>query len=177
MMRIHRHAAVALVACAAALAGGCQGDGAAVSVRWRLMQLKTGVSWDPNQREVAAADGECCLLKDTMGLCTADNTWIVGKVSVTLHNPDTGAPVVTVSPASDCAARELTSSFSLPIGTFAVSVNAQVFDGQGHASPSATPAADVRDFTAGAVVNLPVTEIAVDLPPVPLPPSGTGVTS
>src|ERR1700761_3028371 len=47
------------LALALLLAASCQGDGGAVSVRWRLVDLSTGEAWDANTQSIDYK-GACC---------------------------------------------------------------------------------------------------------------------
>jgi hypothetical protein len=173
MMRSCRLAAVAL---GLALAGaGCEGDGGAVSVRWRIVDLSTLESFDPGASPpmgVADRDGSCCRLQDpSTGACSPGNPYVVQTVAITLRDPITGATVLD-EPPSNCTARERTTPFTLPAGTFAIGLTATCVDGLGNPAPVALPPPEIRTIVRGAVVNLEVIEVGVHpLPqPTPTPP-------
>jgi hypothetical protein len=158
--------------------GGCQGNGGAVSVRWRVRDLRSGTSWDPT--DIAARDGDstgvCCPIAPH-DICDPHNAWIVDAVKILLSDPTTGEP--NKDPRLDpftyrCAEREATTNWSLPVGRWAVSLSAQAHDFSGKPVQAQTPAPEVRDLTAGGVVNLQVIEVAVD--PLPLPTPGSMAT-
>ena len=157
---------------------GCQGNGGAVSVRWRIADLSTGQTFDPMQ--VAAADRTCC--SDVVAnSCSPYSIWVVRSVSVTLRDPSTGVPVGGVGPRTfPCELRESTTAFDLPAGTFAIGLSADVFDGMGNPAPAVVPPPEVHTIVRGEVVNLQDIQIGVQpLPsgrPVPLPDDGRMVT-
>ncbi|HWE29420.1 MAG TPA: hypothetical protein VHB97_15530 [Polyangia bacterium] len=159
----------------AGLAVGCQGDGGAVSVRWRLVDLATGQAWDANDKSINAR-GVCCRADlDTKNHTCALSPWVVYGVYVQLGDPATGVPMDLggAEPTAPCSARELTSKFNLPLGTWAISLAADASD---MGTPVVTPAPQLRDITRGGVVNLDVVEIGVDPLPRTLPTVDAGVT-
>jgi hypothetical protein len=171
------------LALVAALLAACQAGGGAVSVRWRIVDLTTGDQWDPT--DVRAADGSCCYYRDASNRCcttgdanrcSAVDSWDVQNVRIELADPTTGASVPLTPPLTPiaCSQREQTTSFTLPPGTYAVSLSATNVDGSGVKAPVALPAPSVREIIAGGVVNLDVIEIGVN--PLPLPGPGSGVT-
>src|SRR6478672_7517988 len=87
-MRFCTLAFVAATACVAV--AGCQGNGGAVSVRWRIANLSTGQTWDP--MSFGANDGSCCSDEDPAHNCEATSIWVVRSVSVTLRDPTTDVP-------------------------------------------------------------------------------------
>lgn len=151
----------------------CQGDGGAVSVRWRLVDLSTGQAWDANDKSIDS-NGVCCRVDDTTKTC-ASSPWVVRGVYVQLGDPETGVPIDlgVKEPQAPCAARELTSKFNLPTGTWAISLAADAPD---MGTPVVTPAPQLRDIQRGGVVNLDVVEIGVDPLPRTLPTDDAGVT-
>jgi hypothetical protein len=164
---------LAAVAIATAGVAGCQGNGAAVSVRWRIVDLSTGQAWDANDRSIDYNTVCCRADLDPKRTC-ASSTWIVRGVKVVLGDPETDAPTpLKIVPQATCPERELTSKFDLPTGTWAVSLVADVPD---MGTPVVTPAPQLRDFERGGVVNLDVVEIGVDPLPHPLPTTDGGVT-
>ncbi len=166
------------LALAAALVAGCNGNGGAVSVRWRIAILSTGQTFDPMQ--VAASDGTCC--SDVVAnSCSPTSIWVVRAVRVTLRDPSTGTKVSGVGPRTfPCEKRESTTEFDLPEGTFAIGLSADVFDGEGNPAPSVVPPPEVHTIVRGEVVNLQDIQIGVQpLPPgraVPLPRATAMVT-
>src|ERR1700753_3699763 len=75
------------------LAGSCQGDGGAVSVRWRLVDLSTGQAWDANDRSIDYQT-ECCRADlHTKNKTCAFSPWVVRGVFVQLGDPETGDPI------------------------------------------------------------------------------------
>lgn len=151
--------------------GGCQGEGGAVSARWRIVDLATGAGFDPRGK-VAAHDGSCCL-GQLLHACTAQSPWIVRTVAITLFDPATGDRLSDISQVP-CSTRESTTDFVLPTGTFAIGLSPQAVDGAGQPARVAVPPPEVRTIVRGEVVNLQVIEIGVD--PLPLPSSSTGAT-
>ncbi|HEX6835196.1 MAG TPA: hypothetical protein VF334_01420 [Polyangia bacterium] len=157
----------------AALAlAGCNGNGGAVSVRWRVANLSTGATFDP--MSVAASDHSCCSDLDNAGNCLATSTWVVRSVSVTLRDPSTDQRVPGIEPRQfPCDKRESTTAFDLPPGTYAIGLCADVFDGMGNRAPGVVPPPEVHTIVRGEVVNLQDIQIGVQpLPPgvpVPLP--------
>jgi hypothetical protein len=190
-----------------ALACGCAGDGGAVTVRWRIVELETGKIWDPSDSAIAGSEGFCChrppgvracinpspdmagadMAGGASGVDTSIPNWVVKTVEVQLtdaNNPlsddmsvaDMGE-LITTGATTVCTAGELTTKFNLPTGRFAVSLVANATDRSGRPDLRAiTPAPEIRDIVAGAVVNLQVIEIAVNPLPLPLPAADAGVT-
>ena len=147
----------------------CQGNGGAVSVRWRISNLSTGETWDPSTAR--SNDGSCCSDHDPSKNCDASSIWVVRSVSVILRDPVTDAPVPGIDARTiPCAQRESTTAFDLPAGTFAIGLSACVFDGMNHPEPSIVPPPEVHTIVRGDVVNLQDIEIAVQ--PLPSTPSG-----
>ena len=171
MMRFCTAGVLALVLAVAPLAG-CQGDGGAVSARWRIIDLASGEGFDP-RGSVAAGGGLCCR-DQAAHACTADNPWIVRSVGIRLADPSSGQVVLDVEPKQPCSQRETTTDFVLPLGTFAISLTADVVDGAGNTAPVQIPPPEVRTIVRGEVANLQIIEIGVD--PLPLPTPTTGVT-
>jgi hypothetical protein len=160
-------------------AGACQGNGGAVSVRWRIANLSTGQTFDP--MTARANDGSCCSDHDTAGNCLSTSIWVVRSVAVTLRDPTTDQPVPGVlARQSPCDQRETTTAFDLPTGTYAIGLDAEVFDGENHRAPSALPPPEVHTIVRGDVVNLQDIQIGVQPLPtgnrVPLPHGGGVVT-
>lgn len=154
------------------LGAGCQGDGGAVSVRWRLVDLSTGQAWDANDPKITSM-GSCCRADlDTKNHTCDASPWVVNDVFVSLRDPTTGV-AMTQTPRFSCSRRELTSAFDLPTGTWAITLDTDPADAD---PPAVTPAPQVRAIVRGAVVNLNVVEIGVDPLPRPLPTPDAGVT-
>jgi hypothetical protein len=172
-----RFCTLAFVALAVA---ACQGNGGAVSVRWRISNLSTGETWDPSTAR--SNDGSCCSDHDVAGNCDTTSIWVVRSVSVILRDPASDAPVPGVEPRTfPCKQRESTTAFDLPAGTFAIGLTADVFDGHGNPAPGALPPPEVHTIVRGEVVNLQDIEIGVQplpstSPRVPLPPGTQMVT-
>jgi hypothetical protein len=147
---------------AIALGAGCQGSGGAVSVRWRIVDLSTGESFDPSGTETATSDGSCCRLPHdgVGGTCSFDAEWVVRDVSITLRDPTTGDPVLTSGPFR-CSTREKTTPFTLPTGTFAIGLTATVVNGHNQDVPFFMPPPDVRTIVRAEVVNLQIIEVGV----------------
>jgi hypothetical protein len=175
--------AASIIPCTLALfwGAGCQGNGGAISVRWRIVDISTGSAFDPGQ--IKAPDGSCCLCRTSSACATVltaqgpcENTWQIESVTVQLADAVTGVPVGTNLPSFACSDREKTTAFALPPGTFAISLAArnQIGDGMTVAAPVAVPPPVVRTIVKGEVVNLDVIEIGVN--PLPLPGQETGVT-
>ena len=148
----------------------CQGNGGAISVRWRIANLSTGETFDP-QGGVRANDGSCCSDQEEPRLCSPLSIWVVRSVSVTLRDPSTDEPVAGIAPRQfPCDKRESTTAFDLPAGTYAIGLTADVFDGRGNPAPSVVPPPEVHTIVRGDVVNLQDIQIGVQ----PLPSSGPG---
>lgn len=167
-----------LAAAALALAG-CNGNGGAVSVRWRVANLSTGATFDP--MSVAAADHSCCSDLAPGRVCSPTSTWVVRSVSVTLRDPSTGEPAAGIEPRRfPCDKGESTTAFDLPAGTYAIGLSADVFDGKGDAAPGVVPPPELHTIVRGEVVNLQDIQIGVQpLPPgAPVPlPQGTAMVT
>ncbi len=146
------------------LVGGCQGNGGAVSVRWRISNLSTGQTFDP--MSAGANDGSCCSDVNGSHMCDPTSIWVVRSVSVVLRDPTTGVPAPGIAPRTfPCDDRESTTAFDLPEGTFAIGLTADVFDGAGNPLASIVPPPEVHTIVRGEVVNLQDIEIGVQ----PLP--------
>jgi hypothetical protein len=160
-----------------AVVGGCQGNGGAVSVRWRVRDVRTGMSYDPGQvgHRTLTKSGVCCPIAPG-DVCAPENAWIVDSVHIVLGDPDSGGPIPGIADklVYPCSEREATTGWTLPVGRYAVSLSAAAHDGNDQPVQAATPAAEVRDLTAGGVVNLQVIEVSVD--PLPLPAVGSMAT-
>src|SRR5437588_8941850 len=160
-MRPIRFCTLVFVALAAA---ACQGNGGAVSVRWRIADLSTGKSIDPF--DARANDGSCCSDHDDARQCLTTSVWVVRSVNVVLRDPTTDQPIVGVVPRLfPCEKRESTTAFDLPAGTFAIGLTADVFDGEGNPAPGVVPPPEVHTIVRGEVVNLQDIQIGVQ----PLP--------
>jgi hypothetical protein len=154
------------LAAAALLVAGCQGNGGAVSVRWRIADLSTGETFDP--ASTAAADHSCCSDLDSARQCAFSSIWVVRAVNVTLRDPGTDQPIQNVAPKRfPCDQREDTTAFELPSGTYAIGLTAETFDGAGNPAPGVVPPPEVHTIVGGEVVNLQDIEIGVH--PLPLP--------
>jgi hypothetical protein len=155
----------------AALVGGCQGNGGAVSVRWRINNLSTGQTFDPMMAQ--ANDGSCCSDVVAGGLCATYSIGVVRSVAVVLQDPITGEPSPGIAPRQfPCDKRESTTAFDLPPCTYAIGLEASVFDGMGNPAPFAVPPPEDRTIVKGEVVNLQDIEIGVQ----PLPSAKSVVT-
>jgi hypothetical protein len=176
-----------IISCTLALllTSGCQGNGGAISVRWRIVDVSAGTITDPGG--ITAADGSCCPCRDRFGKCATTydvhtglpnciNTWIIESVSIELADAVTGARIADNLAPFACSLREKTTAFVLPPGTFAISLAARndVGDGMNIAMPVSLPPPSVRTIIKGDVVNLDLIEIGVN--PLPLPHPETGVT-
>ncbi|HXU68520.1 MAG TPA: hypothetical protein VN947_04285 [Polyangia bacterium] len=169
-MTTWRFCTIAAVALTAVAVGGCQGNGGAVSVRWRIDNLSTGATFDPMM--AAASDGSCCSDVVTGGLCATYSIWVVRSVSVVLQDPTTGQPSGVAPREFLCEKRESTTEFDLPPGTYAIGLEAKVFDGTGAPAPFVVPPPETRTILRGEVVNLQDIEIGVQ----PLPSAKSVVT-
>jgi hypothetical protein len=168
-----------VVATALGAVAGCQGNGGAVSVRWRIANLSTGRTWDP--MSFGANDGSCCSDVDSAHNCEATSIWVVRSVVVTLRDPSTDVPVPNVMPVRfPCDKREATTAFDLPPGTYAIGLGADVFDGMNNPAPSVVPPPEVHTIIRGDIVNLQNIQVGVQPLPtgnrVPLP-HGEGVVT
>jgi hypothetical protein len=151
--------------------GGCDGNGGAVSVRWRISNLSTGQMFDP--MSTASNEGSCCSDLNEAKQCSVTSIWVVESVSVVLRDPSTGLAVPGITPPSyQCKLREATTAFDLPTGTYEIGLSADVFDGMHNPAPSVIPPPEVRTIVRGDVVNLQDIEIGVQ----PLPPARSVVT-
>lgn len=169
-MTTWRFCTLAAVALAAVALGGCQGNGGAVSVRWRINNISTGATFDPMM--AAANDGSCCSDVVNGGQCASTSIWVVRSVSVVLLDPITGESTSVAPRQFPCEKRESTTAFDLPPGTYAIGLEAAVFDGTGAAAPFVVPPPETRTIVRGEVVNLQDIEIGVQ----PLP-SAKGVVT
>jgi hypothetical protein len=145
------------------LAAGCQGRLGAVNVRWHIVDLTTGQNWDP--RDVAK--GGDCVSPDS------PPAWIINKVQLSLLDISDGSiasNAIAVDPPFNCSQREATTSFTLPLGTFAMSLTVNPPD-----PDVVTPAPQVRSLKRGELVNLDVIELGVH--PLPLVPFDGGLTA
>jgi hypothetical protein len=152
---------------AALFAAACQGDRGAISVRWHVVDLTSGNSWDP--RSVGQADGACSI--GDADLDAPPYSWSILSVQLVLADPVDG----TMRDCSDCNfncnQREATTSFDLDPGTFAISLTAV----PGPNTQVVTPAPAIRTIKIGEVVNLDVIELGVR--PLPLANPDAGVAA
>jgi hypothetical protein len=164
-MAMWRSCMIALTASAAIVSlGGCQGNGGAVSVRWRINDLSTGQTFDP--MDAGSNDGFCCSNVDKAGDCLSVSVWVVRNVSIVLSDPTTDVPVPGIAARTfPCNERESTTAFDLPEGRFAIGLTAESFDGTGDPAPAIVPPPEIRTIVRGDVVNLQDIEIGVQ----PLP--------
>jgi hypothetical protein len=146
---------------------GCQGNGGAISVRWRIVDLSTGVNYDPGS--VKDVNGFCCCSRNSDNVCDSSNLWVIKSVSIDLSDATTGVPIADNLPSFPCSIREKTTDFVVTPGTFAMSLGAvnQIGVGLSMPAPVALPPPSVRTIIKGDVVNLDVIEIGVH--PLPLP--------
>ncbi len=156
----------------AMLAVGCHGSSGAVSVRWRIVDLSQGDVYDPKHDSDGA--GQCCPFPHIMNRqCDAGSPWVIRSMAVTLTDP--ASNVERASDSFHCGIGEETTSFTLPTGTFAIGLFAEVVTGTGTPTEREVPPPEIHTIVKGDIVNLPVVEIGVNPltpppPPVPLPP-------
>jgi hypothetical protein len=150
---------------------GCQGDGAAVGVRWMIADLSSGSIIKPDDRSIALTNGGCGAEEPDAAPLPS---WRIDRVRLVIAEPVSGIPVL---PADDprllfnCNQREAITPFSLPTGTFALSLRAVNLQGVDDFSV-VTPAPSVRALKSAEVVNLDVVELGIH--PVTLAPSDGG---
>jgi hypothetical protein len=140
----------------------CQDKLGAVSVRWEIVDLTRGDYIKPN--EVGQSDGSCAHVEADM---SPVSSWRIFKVRLVL------ADASGELPKDDrlifkCSVREAVTPFTLPLGTFAMSLRA-VDENDDIDTSVITPAPAVRTIRRGEVVNLDVVELGIH--PQPLAPS------
>ncbi len=143
---------------------GCQSGGGAVSVRWHIVDLTNGQIIDP--QENVGPNGSCTAVEPDM---SSLRSWTITRIRLIIADPDTGDEVLAPSDMRvefPCSQREATTPFSLPLGTFAMSLRATSPD------QTITPAPAVRTIKRAEVVNLDVVEIGIH--PLPLAPLDAG---
>jgi hypothetical protein len=146
--------------CTFALLCACEGDRAAVDVRWEIVDLTTGSLTEPNDPAVEHSDGSCGVMEPDG---SALPTWRIEQVRLVLADPITGEERGDLL-LFNCNQREAITPFSLPLGNFALSLRAR---NQGADDPNVvTPAPSVRLLTAAEVVDLNVQQLGIH--PVPL---------
>ncbi len=139
--------------------GACTGSGGAVSVRWRISELGTGLLLDP--RDVSDSTGACCK-HSAQQACADETDWRITRVQLALVDQSTGQPLANAPLGLDasCRARELTTPFELPPGTYAISLRA--YD---PATPeliqAESPSPEIRTLRRSEIVNLDVVELSV----------------
>jgi hypothetical protein len=143
---------------------GCQENGAAVNVRWWIVDLTRGNLVKPNDPGISQPDGSCA------GDAPPLAAWRIEKVRLVLANPVTGDEA-RPDLLFNCNQREAITPFSLPVDTFALSLRA--VNGGLDDSGVVTPAPSVRQLKAREVVNLDV--VALGIHPVPLAAFDGGV--
>ena len=138
---------------------GCLGDGAAVSVRWRIAEQVTGALYDP--RDIADKAGTCCQPISGQPRCSELATWRVSRVRVVLADPTTAAEIeVPGGLDATCGARELTTPFTLPTGLFAITLRA--FDPTAPDLIQAeSPSPAIRTLRKAEIVELDVVALSV----------------
>jgi len=162
--------------------GGCQENGGAVSVRWHIVDLTTGDLINPRDHD--GPGGSCVYDEPDM---SSLRSWTINKIKLVI------ADVIDASHDSkeilapcdsrvvfNCSQAEATTPFSLPTGTFAMSLEAIVTECGSEAGSGSvetvTPAPSVRTIKRAEVVNLDVVEIGVHpLPTVPLIPADLSI--
>lgn len=166
----------ALLLCALQI--GCSdGNQGAVSVRWRITDLSTGVTYDPLDRADPNGSGAClCTAGDRAAGCAQSYGWIVHNVRLEVADPVTNVPLAL--PDSEvlflCKSREATTPFRIPAGTWALSLRAYNPADLAAGDEGSTPPPVVREVRQAAITNLDVIQIAVHPPPVfpPMPDAG-----
>jgi hypothetical protein len=161
-----------------ALQTGCSdGNQGAVSVRWRITDLSTGVTYDPLDRGASDGSGACvCQAGDRAAGCAASYGWVVHAVRLIVADPESGAPVAVADPyvLFACKSREATTPFHIPPGSWALSLRAYNPAAPQAGDEGTTPAPVVRDVRAASITKLDVIQIGVHRPPVfpPVPDGG-----
>ncbi len=160
---------------AVAAVAGCHGNDGAVSVRWRIVDLTSGSTFDPKSDSDSA--GLCCPAANVMNKqCNFQSPWVIRSLAVTLQNPTTPTDA-TRSESFPCGGGENTTSFTLPTGTWAIGLAVVATDGLGQPAPAQVPPPEIHTIVKGEIVNLQVIEIGVNplnQPPGPAPlPGGT----
>jgi hypothetical protein len=159
--------------CTFAILCACDGDGAAVDVRWLIVDLTTGSLTEPNSAAVEHSNGSCGVIEPD---AAALPTWGIEKVRLVLANPVTNEEVQFGDGCSNrllfnCNQREAITPFSLPLGNFALSIRA--VNGCVDDPSVVTPAPSVRMLKVAEVVDLNVQELGIH--PVPLASFDGGV--
>jgi len=188
MTRRHLVSALVGAVCAAvcASAGCSNGNQGAVSVRWRIIDRSSGVSYDPRYAGSDTTNG-ACFLCGTAGqrVCPdpAEQVWWVDKVELQVVDTATNQPIA-IAPFN-CTDRERTTAFTIPDGRYQLSLRAYRLtegardggaidcDPKDCACEWATPPPVIRDIKSAEITNLDVIEVGVEPPPPAMTSDGT----
>ena len=136
---------------------GCQGSGGAVSMRWRIIDLSTGGVYDPHDQ--GQPDGSC---ECPQAQCT-QRPWTVERVRLIVLDA-AGAEVFPDEPrlVFPCSAREATTPFFLPTGSFGLTLVAYDPSNPTADTRALSPPPTVRDILPASKINLDVVGIGVN---------------
>jgi hypothetical protein len=152
---------------------GCLGDGGAVNVRWRVEERETGRLDDP--RDISDGNGVCCQTRVDGQPCGPASGWIIPRVRLRLEDPTTDGVVNPDLPGltAECGARELTTPFDLPSGTYAITLVAyNPADPDASCAEAQSPLPEIRSVKKADIVQLDVVELSVSATQGELCPGG-----
>lgn len=162
-----------IVAFASVGASGCSDGGGAISARWRIIDLQSGVGYDP--RTFDGPEGVClCPAPATSGRsgdCAPEYGWTVHRIEVELTEETTDQPMLKGDPrlVFNCSSREATTPFIIPPGNYAIRLRAVDPTRQSATGESCveghTPPAVTRRVRQGDIVNVDVVEVGILFPP------------
>jgi hypothetical protein len=128
--------------------GGCQDNLGAVSVRWEIVDLTRGDYIKPN--DVAGPDGVCEHVEPDMSPVTS---WKIERVRLVLADAN-GELACDDKLIFGCSKREAVTPFSLPLGTYAMSLRAVYLDCSDDPNV-VTPAPSVRTIASSFDMSMP----------------------
>ena len=154
----------------AALVGGlgCSEGGGAVSLRWRIVDLQSGVGYDA--KKFSGPDGVCRCPPPSEASrsteCAPTYGWTVHRIEIELTDEKTGEAALLADPrlTFDCSRREATTPFIVPPGNYGIRVHARD-PARGDCVEGHTPPAISRALRKGDIVNLDVVEVGILNPP------------
>lgn len=147
----------------------CEGGGGAVSLRWRLIDLQSGVGYDPKTYDGPDGVCRCGPVSEVTrpDNCSPEYGWTVHRIEVELTDEATGLPVLDGDPrlVFECNRREGTTPYIVPPSSYGIRIKA-IDPTRGDCVEGQTPPTVIRTIRRGDIVNLDVVEVGILYPPV-----------